>query len=147
MQPGWERLAVSPAALSLSALPIPFHPRFHLPGAIGAVPLSALSLPAEREKGWGEKTELITVPSSPPFSSILDGTRGGTAERSVPGQAHGERGCFQPALRTRADRYLPTGKGESRWRKKRLGFQHNKRVSELMETKGDKTLNLHDSVP
>lgn len=28
-----------------------------------------------------------------------------------------------------------------------FGFQHNKRVSQLMERKGDKTLNLHDSVP
>lgn len=97
----------------------PFPPARHNRSRPARRPVTAR---AGREKGWGEKTELITVPSSPHFSSILDGTRGGTARCSVPKQAQGERGCFQPALRTRADRYLPTGKGESRWRKKAFRF-------------------------
>jgi len=63
-------------------------------------------------------------------------------------QAEDEWGWFQPVLRTRADRYLLSGKEDSGWRKKkRFAFQHSQRVSQLMERKGDKPLNLHDSVP
>lgn len=55
MQPGWEKLAVTPAALSLFALSILFHPQFHLPGAIGAVLPGALSLPEQGERKDGER--------------------------------------------------------------------------------------------
>lgn len=55
MQLGWERFAVTSAALFLFTLSILFHPPFHLPGTIGAVLLGALSLPEQGEGKDGER--------------------------------------------------------------------------------------------
>lgn len=66
-------------------------------------------------------------------------------------QAEDEQSSFHPHTEDTGRLIFAQGeRGDNRWRKKkkqRFGFPHNKRVSQLMERKGDKTLNLHDSVP
>lgn len=74
--------------------------------------------------------------------------RGGTTSAQPQEQAEDELCSFQPMLRTWADRYLPNGKEKNLEGKRTLfQFQLNERVSQLMERKGDKPLNLHDNVP